>query len=619
MTKPYTYDERILVQEDADAAVVIRLESFMAWRNNKNKNDDRSRQQQQQRLVHPFGKLQEALASPLDDYSSSSPIRQVTVSVASRSSQSFRFSHDDNDGDDDDDTASSLQNIPLLGHHTDANHNNNNNNNKNTNVPHFPSGFWLEILAERSLSLAELNSLVDHWRDRRVITTPTEGSVWDREEIHRGVLGGDDNGDGDDDDEEYPPQKLHRHQLFLPATGAAWSADAWQQTMQALLPSCGNGGGGDDFFGVSATDWSKLLVEGPTTHKQFWIQWSSQQQQVNIGLQFQSSSSEEEKEGFQTHLPPTLFSEKASCPLATRSIQRISSSASSSKNHEHAPSSTITLEQVLRQQLASPNHGRLETWFTSSSSSSSSLLATNQIAQQDCQLQIRQKLPYFLAPQWQSLQITSNTNDKDNDDDDDADSHYTASVEWDDDDLSAVLRITTSFSSMIPTSLIVVSLDYEPIFLSIDEFPGDPNRGRELPPAVATFQCHHHHTTTTVTTLFSNSVLLLPPVPDMSMPFNVLSLSCSLYAYLIGTIVTLLVKRSSERIKYQLHPQQKPESKLKQLKSKILLSKLFVFVQQRRRRTTKLPEELPENDDKEEETKDNREEAAGDVVPTRKE
>jgi hypothetical protein len=492
MTNPYTYDERILLQEDS---ATIRVESFMAWREGS-------------RLVHPFGKLQRALTSPLLPSEDDSSIRLVTVSVASRSSQSFN------------DDASSLHNIPLL----------NTDGTKKKNLPHFPSGFWLEILAERSLPLSELNSLVDHWRDHRVITTPTAGSIWDREEIHDDSL-------------------LYRHQLFLPTTGAAWSADAWQQTMQALLP-CGS-----DFFGVNAMDWSKLLVEGTATKKQFWIQWS--QQDANMGLQFQSlggDNTAQEQDVFQT-LPPTLLSEQASCPLATRSIQRLSAS---SLSNQDSPTSRTTLEQVVRQLPASPNHGRLETWFTTSSSSLSSLA-------DDCQLQIRQKFPHLLAPQWQSLQITTSP-----DDDDDS---TTASVEWDDSDLSAVLRIT---SPRIPTSM-MVSLDFEPVLLSLDDFPGDPNRGRELPPAVATFHCHG--TTTTNTTcaasngippLYSNSVLLVPPVPDMSMPFNVLSLSCSLYAYLIGTMITLLVKRSSERIKYRLHPEQKPESKLKRLKSKIL-------------------------------------------------
>jgi hypothetical protein len=62
---------------------------------------------------------------------------------------------------------------------------------------------------------------------------------------------------------------------------------------------------------------------------------------------------------------------------------------------------------------------------------------------------------------------------------------------------------------------------------------------------------------------------VLPPVPDMSMPFNVISLTSSLYAYIIGTLLTILVRKGSERIKFKLYPQKRPESKLQKLKRRI--------------------------------------------------
>jgi hypothetical protein len=55
----------------------------------------------------------------------------------------------------------------------------------------------------------------------------------------------------------------------------------------------------------------------------------------------------------------------------------------------------------------------------------------------------------------------------------------------------------------------------------------------------------------------------------MSMPFNVISLTSSLYAYIVGTIITILVRKASEKIKYKLHPEKRPPSKLKQLKEKL--------------------------------------------------
>ena len=460
---PYTLEERIWLGPLDEEKRAIRAETNMAWNISQ--------------YAHPFGPLQQALMMTMEP-SLDSPaqllselsITQVTMSIASRPSQSLE--------------TDTLQEIPLWG--TDRR-------------PQFPNGFWLGIESKQQLTEKRLQRMVHHWIDQRVITTPLKGGVsWDVE----GTAG------------------HYLHQVFLPTNGAAWSADAWHQTMQALLP-CQN------FMGLSALDWSQLLVEGKATHKQFWLHWS--EGKATMGLQWRSVDSD---------IPPALLSEQSSCALATKSIHHLSSSSSSSSN----PKNAATLEQVIRRPN-SPNQGRLETWF-----------ATSQDDQQNCQFQLRQRLPYYMDPQWRSLLITSST-------------EYKATVEWQNEDWSSILRIS---ADKVPSSLIV-SLDYEPAFLSLDEFPGDPNRGRELLPAVISIQCD---TTTTTTTshphhvLYSNSVMILPPVPDMSMPFNVLSLSCSLYAYLIGTVFTLLVKRASERIRYQLHPDQKPQSKWQRLVEK---------------------------------------------------
>jgi len=53
------------------------------------------------------------------------------------------------------------------------------------------------------------------------------------------------------------------------------------------------------------------------------------------------------------------------------------------------------------------------------------------------------------------------------------------------------------------------------------------------------------------------------------MPFNVISLTSSLYAYIAGAIVTILVRKASEKIKYKLYPEKKPISKIRKLKNKV--------------------------------------------------
>jgi Gpi16 subunit, GPI transamidase component len=374
-----------------------------------------------------------------------------------------------------------------------------------------PSGFRLQIISQQSLTAEQLNQLTTHWQDSRLLTTPLKGGVWDHTPIY--IV----------EDASSPsiahPRTLLEYQLFLPLLGVAWSADALQQSFSSL--PCPN------LFGISAIEWSRLLVEGSTTNKHTWITWNQNKEgqvEVRSGISFDSL----------LDLPQMLRSEKSSCPFATRSMEPLPDSPP-----------TATLEQVVRR--PTPNQGRLETWFESSEA----LLPT--IA--NCSFRLRQRLPHYFEPQWQSLQVLSSLGDDAED--------LVVSVQWNENDLGSILTI--SHSQRTPQSL-TVALEYQPAFLAITDFPGDPNRGRELPPAVMTVVCPNDHPQFQ-RSFFSNSVLILPPVPDMSMPFNVLSLSCSLYAYLIGTIMTLAIRKASERVKYRLHPEQKPSSPLQKLKS----------------------------------------------------
>ena len=67
--------------------------------------------------------------------------------------------------------------------------------------------------------------------------------------------------------------------------------------------------------------------------------------------------------------------------------------------------------------------------------------------------------------------------------------------------------------------------------------------------------------------LFS-SVIVMPPVPDLSMPFNVVSLTCTLYAFIIGSLINLLVRKSSKKIADKYYNIQE-ESKLMKIKAKL--------------------------------------------------
>lgn len=124
-------------------------------------------------------------------------------------------------------------------------------------------------------------------------------------------------------------------------------------------------------------------------------------------------------------------------------------------------------------------------------------------------------------------------------------------------------------TNLTANSVLRYGFDYDPVFLPIESFPADPNRGFEMPPVrvlvepLCTSSDRHAESSFA---LFSESLLFLSPLPDASMPFNVLSLSCTLVAFVIGSMLNLLVRRASEKVKYTLYPDQQPKSKFQKFK-----------------------------------------------------
>jgi hypothetical protein len=119
--------------------------------------------------------------------------------------------------------------------------------------------------------------------------------------------------------------------------------------------------------------------------------------------------------------------------------------------------------------------------------------------------------------------------------------------------------------TLLNDTTVEVMLDYEPVLLPFQQFPADPNRGIELPPTIFVFE---PECATSPVKLYSSPLLLMPPVQDMSMPFNVISLTCTLYAFIIGSLANLLVRKSSEKVKRTLNPETK-KTKLQKLKERL--------------------------------------------------
>ena len=251
----------------------------------------------------------------------------------------------------------------------------------------------------------------------------------------------------------------------------------------------------------------------------------------------------------------------------------------------------LSVYKVARRPYGISNRGRLETTVVNDSDNNGGLVS-------GCvaQISLREIVPSFVTPKWRSLQATVTTKTKD--DDVETNIKIQPNVEFrtmpsilggiKDDNVHSMKQqdaIVTVDTYLPPKSSLLVSLDYDPAFLTFEEFPGDPNRGMEVTPSIVTFKCidealddfasnkNYFQTGPTDSgnyqQMYSNTLLILPPVPDMSMPFNVTSLTCSIFAYVVGSMIALLVKKSNEKIKYKLYPDQIPKSKLKLLRERI--------------------------------------------------
>lgn len=124
-----------------------------------------------------------------------------------------------------------------------------------------------------------------------------------------------------------------------------------------------------------------------------------------------------------------------------------------------------------------------------------------------------------------------------------------------------------------PDSSVWMIVDYDERYLPFQKFPADANRGVDVFPSRASFtpiniglpsQQQQYQQPTIM--LYSPSLLIMPPVPDMSMPFNVISLSCTLWAFVLGSMINILVRRGTESVKRDLtgEKEKRPIDRLKE-------------------------------------------------------
>lgn len=128
-----------------------------------------------------------------------------------------------------------------------------------------------------------------------------------------------------------------------------------------------------------------------------------------------------------------------------------------------------------------------------------------------------------------------------------------------------------------------ISIEYDKGFLHIDEYPPDANQGFDIPSALISFPDHHASldfeeelSKLSLLSKFKDEslvrsyteVLLVPlTTPDFSMPYNVITITCTVFALYFGSLLNALRRRIGEEERF-LKSKGKKTGGLKQLLSR---------------------------------------------------
>ncbi|CAK9159180.1 unnamed protein product [Ilex paraguariensis] len=133
----------------------------------------------------------------------------------------------------------------------------------------------------------------------------------------------------------------------------------------------------------------------------------------------------------------------------------------------------------------------------------------------------------------------------------------------------------------------VITIEFDKGFLHIDEYPPDANQGFDIPSAVVSFpdnQASMHFVEDNSlnqtpllsklqerTVLSYTEVLLVPlTTPDFSMPYNVITITCTVFALYFGSLLNVLRRRVGEEERLLKSKAAKKTDRLR-----LMLSKLF--------------------------------------------
>lgn len=86
-----------------------------------------------------------------------------------------------------------------------------------------------------------------------------------------------------------------------------------------------------------------------------------------------------------------------------------------------------------------------------------------------------------------------------------------------------------------PNSTVSLQMDYDKAYLRYTEYPADAHRGFPIPPAVLSYADDQRRA-------YSSSALMMAPLPDFSMPYNVIVLTCTVLALAFGTVYNMSLR-----------------------------------------------------------------------------
>ena len=93
----------------------------------------------------------------------------------------------------------------------------------------------------------------------------------------------------------------------------------------------------------------------------------------------------------------------------------------------------------------------------------------------------------------------------------------------------------------------MISMDVTKAFLRYTEHPPDAQRGWDLPPAIITPVRVIDNGSESILSLdgriYTSALLVDLATPDFSMPYNVIIFTCSLIAFIFGSVFNLLTRK----------------------------------------------------------------------------